>query len=148
MAKISLWQNVLAVSLTVPLRELISTSQALEFRDLKLPSQMQKRCHRYRLTTNFSSVVFILQQTQCSSQRDYKGVSKKPKMFPGKAFLYAKNKLRSYSGGLRLPLSSPPKCCFCNLHYVSVHVCLSAYCFLGKRGTASRRTIQRQKRTS
>lgn len=45
------------------LYELISTNQALEFREMKFP--FEKCCHRYRL--NFSNVVFIVQQTECSS---------------------------------------------------------------------------------
>lgn len=125
--------------------ELIFTNQALQFRDLKLPLQAQKFC---QVSTEFQQCcVYSAADTMQQLARLQKHL-KNQRCSLQKHLLYVKNKLRSYSGDLRLPVLSPPNAATVSLHYVSVHVCVClcvCVLFLGKRGTLARRTIRGQR---
>lgn len=83
MVKISLWQNMLAVSPTMP--RVILTNEALEFRKLILTNTEKLDLQPYYVTEYCR---------HNAAARKLAKAFKKSKMFPRKAFWYAKKKFR------------------------------------------------------
>lgn len=123
MAKISLWQIVLAVFPTNSF-----STQAEAFSNFKLASKKKKLCYRYQV--NCSNVVFKVQQQLAKLQKHLQNkISSLKRLF-----------LCKKTGSD--PVSTEAPICVASVCHISAY--LNIFLFFFEKGTIARQNIQRQ----